>query len=140
MVDAMGADDRIVHLRHPNPIPLLTVTKTVAKILRLPMVPYAQWVERLESEAGRVARGECTPSPQLEAGLRLLDIFRTGIDHPSRQMMDCFGLMCKLNIERALATSVTLRSPDLPQISEADVVQWVAHWREVGFLVDAKRK
>ena len=109
---------------------------TFAAELQLPLIPYADWVALLEQSASKAASGEIMPSLNLQAGIRLLDVFRSALplNHAKRAMTDAFGLMRKMHSENAVAASATLQNEHLRQLNSEDVRRWIGYWRSSGFL------
>ncbi|EEB87434.1 hypothetical protein MPER_15210, partial [Moniliophthora perniciosa FA553] len=72
-----------VHIIHPSPTTWNAVITVVAKTMKIPLVPYDEWLARLEylSRAESSSRGHANM-----AALPLLDFYREGPKH---------GLKCK---------------------------------------------
>ena len=125
---------QVVHLAHPRPVLWSTIFEAFSTILNIPLVPYTEWVARLEKSGEVLA----TASAEEEAtairnnpALRLIEFFR-GISmdvDPSKEM----GLP-SLSLDEAKNASKTLRDEKLCPLSVADVKQWISYWRGTGSL------
>lgn len=120
-MECRNAPHEVLHLVHPRPVELDFVARTLAAELGLPLCPYAEWVDALETEMGDVDMAE----RDLPA-LRLLDFFRS----MRARWGDASGptLLC----EHAVASSPTLKAA-VP-LGAADVQSWIAYWRSIGFV------
>lgn len=134
MVDFLDCRDTVLHLRHPKPIPWSDMANPLARIIDARVVPYAEWLARLEHEWK--AQGIRQISPFLEPAIRLMDVYRSTCpdDHPARPITESNGLFPMLSIDKALRASPTLQDPDLPPIQESDIAAWIRYWRHVHAL------
>lgn len=121
-----GPKEDYLHLAHPNPVPISSILQSLASTLSIPLVPYSEWLAKLEVAAANLGSGS-NDNPAVS----LLEFFRSRgdiVDEDVKEAM--FGTL--LATTRATALAPTLRS--LPQLRSEDVGQWVAYWRKVGFL------
>ncbi|KAJ6583069.1 hypothetical protein DFH09DRAFT_978909 [Mycena vulgaris] len=127
IIDFLDADTarKTLHLINPQPIAWSTVAKIIAEHLDVPLVPYAEWLSRLEDAAQ--TRGN---SKSFRAA-RLLPFFRSANGEKGEQQ-DAFGFP-KLDMVYALSSSKTLRSPNL-QLGRIDVQNWMRYWHSVELL------
>ncbi|KAF7374105.1 Acetyl-CoA synthetase-like protein [Mycena sanguinolenta] len=124
MVDFLEATTAgIVHLINPQPVPWHALAEVVAAEFKIPLVPYTEWLNRLEHAAK--AEGNTVP---LRAS-RLLEFFRS-LHQQSGE--DAFGFP-KLAMTQALASSQSLRTGKC-RLEEKDVKEWIKYWRNVGLL------
>ncbi|KAF8161947.1 hypothetical protein K438DRAFT_1909851 [Mycena galopus ATCC 62051] len=107
-----------------RPIAWRTLGAVVSAELNVPLVPYADWLSRLEDAAK--AQGHAAP---LRAA-RLLEFFKS-VNHKNGDDEEAFGFT-KLDMTRALASSPSLR--DTHRLGEKDVKQWIKYWRSVSLL------
>ncbi|KAJ7193924.1 hypothetical protein GGX14DRAFT_378403 [Mycena pura] len=124
IIDFLEVDPatRIVHLVNPQPVAWTTIGNAIAADLGVPLIPYAEWLNRIENAQ--------TKEKSFRA-LRLLKFFgspnrRTG------QERDAFGFP-KLDLANALSASQSLRSPYC-RLGEKEAHQWVRYWRSVGLF------
>jgi len=121
---------QIVHLAHPRPVLWSTLFEAFSEILNIPLVPFAEWLARLEKSREALA----TASTEEEAkairnnpALQLILFFR---DVFSKEAM---GLP-SLSLDEAKKASETLRNENFCPLSVADVELWVSYWRRTGSL------
>ncbi|GJE98661.1 acetyl-CoA synthetase-like protein [Phanerochaete sordida] len=121
ITDARDAPQEVLHLVHPDPVPLRDVMRACADELGLPVCSYDQWLAALEEhnkdDVDDVAAG------QLPA-LKVLDFFRT-------MRSGCDG------IPRVHSSNATQASPalkDAPCLGGDDVKTWISYWKAAGFL------
>jgi hypothetical protein len=133
LVDFMESPgSQIVHLVHPKSTPWSNLAIALSSQLSVPLVPYHEWLSKLEHIAILRDRNAHT-APDALAASRLLNFYRSialkmdGIENP----LEAFGFP-RLSTARALNTSSTL--VDLEQLSDGDVKGWLAYWRGVGFI------
>ncbi|KAI0944350.1 Type I Iterative Polyketide synthase (PKS) [Taiwanofungus camphoratus] len=133
MVDMMDSSRLVLHLRHPRPAPWTVVMGYFASFLHMPLVPYSEWVSRLEQS---LTSKDKTSARYLERGTRLLQWFRMAIesDNVHHAAMEDNGLTHSLAIEEGCRASETLRDVHLAQIGPRDVEKWLTYWRSVDFL------
>ncbi|KAJ7046114.1 hypothetical protein C8F04DRAFT_1322704 [Mycena alexandri] len=126
MVDLLESPTAgIVHLINPQPLPWRTLATIVATELSVPLVPYTEWLDRIE----HAAKAE-DPAVPLRAS-HLLQFFRSLSDQNSGGG-DAFGFP-KLLMTQALASSQSLRSGRC-QLGAKDVKEWIKYWRNGGLL------
>ncbi|KAJ6472708.1 hypothetical protein C8R47DRAFT_1295530, partial [Mycena vitilis] len=124
IVDFLDAPEaKLLHLIHPNPVPWLNIASVIANDLGVPLVPYADWLTRLEN-AAKTEKPFRAP--------RLLGFFQSADRHTSEEH-NAFGFP-KLEMSNALKASKTLRSATSPTywLGEEDVKKWMGYWRSVG--------
>ena len=132
LVDFTDSAEKVLHLRHPRPVTWPDVFKHFSSELNLPLVPYTDWVTRLEH--GLVASNDASATRGLEHGLRLLDIFRLLVD-PNEPRPDFMGkLVPHMDMTHALEASTTLRDGKVTEIGPEDVHRWIEYWRRESFI------
>ena len=115
----------MVHLTHSNPTLWSVIAAALASELGVPLVPYNEWLSRLEATAN-------TATHKISA-LRLLGFFR----HIEKQIdanaasFEAFGLPL-LDNSRAVSLSSSLSEAE--PLSGHDARAWVAYWKGVGFI------
>lgn len=131
IVDMRTSHSPFVHLAHPKPVPFTTVMEPIAESLGVPIVPYAEWLAKLEkvledSSASAVEAARENPA------LRLVDFYRvagTG-DDPQKEAFSG----TRLEIKEAARASRTLGDPGLPTLGSADANRWMSYWKQIGVL------
>ena len=121
IVEMRSSDVLVADLVHPNPISWNTVFNHFSKLLNVPLVPYAEWLQKLEDQL-------TVPDCDLHA-LRLLNMYRN------------------IKLEWGFETEATLAnvanenskngSPSLgnaAQLTTEDADRWMNYWRSIGFI------
>jgi hypothetical protein len=125
-------ESRIVHLVHPKPTPWSQLAAVLWSELSVPLVPYHEWLSKLEHTAISQG-GNAHTAPDTLAASRLINFYRSialkmdGTENP----LEAFGFPC-LSTEHAVNTSSTLVK--LEPLSDGDVKAWLAYWRGIGFI------
>ncbi|KAI0917633.1 Type I Iterative Polyketide synthase (PKS) [Taiwanofungus camphoratus] len=133
LADMLDSAQLVLHIRHPRPVPWAAVMGHLAAALRVSIVPYAEWVTRLERSLGAADTGT---AKYVERGTRLLQWFRMAVDGGAvhRAAKEDNGLTHVLSVDEACRASRTLGDGHLPQLGQRDVETWLAYWRSVGHL------
>ena len=116
-----------VHLVHPKPQSAKDIFEIFGKELDLPLIPYTDWVKRLEG---------CSDEQSADAvpGLKLLDFFRTGLETES-QGYEVGGVPI-LACEAGVKSSAHLQQAK--RIGPSEVVGWLDYWKSIDFLPSSK--
>ena len=118
-----------LHIAHPHPVPWTDLFRPLAEQLGVPLVPYAKWLEALQSS---LQSGEDEVELQRKnPALRLFGFF-TGSHARLSDEYEPIGL-AKLSIAKALAVAPTL---EIRPLNEQDVKTWINAWIHAGFLPD----
>ena len=123
--------DPIVHLLHPRPVSWHTLLAPIAQELDVPLVPFTEWLSRLE---GSVAQGsaEGVKTMGLNAALRLLSLYKARGEIVDRTLgVDVMGF-ATIGTDKAVRVSESLAS--LPQLDGETAMRWLVAWRKSGFL------
>ena len=121
-----------LHLAHPRPVAWHDLIAPIAKELGVPLVSYDAWLAALEQDAPN-KEGERNMAMRTNPALRLMGFFRAR----PRDLNGSEPLgFPSLSSVKAQSVSETL--VNLPELGEADALQWVAAWRASGFLMHAK--
>ncbi|KAJ7655842.1 hypothetical protein DFH06DRAFT_992336 [Mycena polygramma] len=127
IVDFLDAPEtKLLHLIHPRSVPWSNIASAIANDLGVPLVPYADWLTRLEN-AAKTEKAFRAP--------RLLGFFQSASRHTSEEY-DAFGFP-KLDMSNALKASETLRrSATSPTywLGGGDVEKWMGYWQSVGLF------
>ncbi|KAJ8690362.1 hypothetical protein PTI98_011791 [Pleurotus ostreatus] len=125
----------IFHLVHPKPVRANLVSRAFSSTLRIPLIPYIEWLDLLETRA-QVASTIGTDSDDLREipALKMPHFFRTmkaGWEQ-NGSGREAWGLP-SLDFTRAFEASSVLRQNVRP-IDEAEVERWIGYWSNRGFL------
>jgi hypothetical protein len=102
----------------------VTLAGVIASELAVPLIPYADWLSRIEDASQIPAKSSSFRAP------RLLPFFRSINQRPPGDG-DAFGFP-KLDTVNALRLSHTLSTTG--ELGEEDVKRWISYWREGDFL------
>lgn len=97
-----------------------------SSLLNVPLVPWNEWLSRLENNGG---------DPAKNPAVHLLDFYH-GSTASGEEYREALG-MPLLDLSEAVKSSANLADPSLPQVSRQDAEQWFGYWRRKG-LVAAK--
>lgn len=120
---------------HPKPVQANLVSRAFSSTLRIPLIPYIEWLDLLETRA-QVASTIGTDSDDLREipALKMPHFFRTmkaGWEQ-NGSGREAWGLP-SLDFTRAFEASSVLRQNVRP-IDEAEVERWIGYWGNRGFL------
>ncbi|TFY63805.1 hypothetical protein EVG20_g6168 [Dentipellis fragilis] len=127
------SSSEIVHLIHPRPVPWSTVFRAFSSALNIPLIPYADWLARLDKSAEGVQPFADTNEFSNNPALRLLDWFHSAWSDNGAKATEALGFP-KLQTVNAKLASPTLADEHLAQVGEKDVLSWVGYWKSSGFL------
>lgn len=133
IIDFRFAQSGIVHLAHPYPTTWNAVFRPIADALGVPLVPYSDWLDRLEADLADPLKTEVEAATANPA-LRLISMFRPFRDgaHPS-EAREAMGLP-KLQTSEAVKYSPALRRDTLKSLGQSDALRWVQYWQKAGLL------
>jgi hypothetical protein len=133
MIDFRFATVGTVHLAHPYPASWTDVFSHIATALRVPLVPYAEWLDRLEADLAAPSRSEVEAATANPA-LRLIDMFRAYRNGaPRSEAREAMGVP-KLQTTQAVKTSPALRRENLSPLGKEDALKWLRYWQRAGLL------
>ena len=115
----------ILHLTHPNPVPWANLIAPISSRLKLPLVPFSEWMQRLRASAVNTDTGVQDGNP----ALNLLDVFEQGEKAVAEK--EAMGLRT-LDMSRAVEAAPMLGV--MKTLSDEDVERWLSYWMEVKFL------
>lgn len=121
------ADQQTLHISHPRPTSGPLISDFLSKTLQLPVVPYAEWLARLQKSAGE---GHSPSGVDANPALGLLDYFHS-LEIGSNAGKEALGLPKLSVVEGQKASSALRNAADL---TTRDVEQWLANWEKAGFL------
>jgi hypothetical protein len=133
MIDCRFATVGTVHLAHPYPGTWTDVFGYIATALRVPLVPYAEWLDRLEADLTDPSHSEVEAATANPA-LRLMDMFRAYRNGaPRSEAREAMGVP-KLQTTQAVRVSPALRRENLPPLGKEDALRWLHYWQRAGLL------
>ncbi|KAH8078749.1 acetyl-CoA synthetase-like protein [Cristinia sonorae] len=111
-----------LHLTHPYPTSLRTLLAPLSNTLSLPLIPFAEWVARLE--ASKPGEGRENPA------LALLPFYQNAAREEKREAFEAFGVV-RMDTSRARGL---IGQAETKRLGEEDVLSWVEYWRRIGFI------
>ncbi|EJT96916.1 acetyl-CoA synthetase-like protein [Dacryopinax primogenitus] len=137
--DPVGAAEYL-HLVHPHPVSSEVVMQSIASHQSCELVPFSEWVRKLEQAAEDHTAVHNNPA------IKLLEFFRgveaseasqiqhrdSGESGERYKAREAIGL-ADLETTKAEEKSQTLR--ELKPLGEADVQKWLHYWKNKGLLV-----
>ena len=126
-----------VHLAHPRPVSWRSIATFVSGQFSVPLVPYSEWLAKLEEynaryELGVVASAPPDNMPHDLHALRLMSFYRSVAGRVGSGPI-ALG-MVNLEIKEALKASPTLAAPELKRLTMQDAQMWLAYWRRMGLF------
>ena len=113
---------QLVNVVHPKPISWHSLAGLLATKLSLQMIPYEDWLAKLEDE--------CERNSSLNAA-HLLPFFRNiAVSQPEADR-EGFGLPW-LDTKECVTACPSLN--EVQQLGEDDVKRWLTYWKQVGLL------
>ncbi|KAJ7075616.1 putative aminoadipate reductase [Mycena belliarum] len=122
IIDAALSADRpplTVNVVHPRPVPWDTVMTHMARIAHCELMPFADWVRRLEMRAAHATAEDMKDIP----GIKLLDFITTMAATPEST---------RFSTVKAQTLSSTMRSAGSLDLNDAE--RWMRYWRAAGFI------
>lgn len=139
IIDMLHSSSQTLHIVHPNPSSWSTTMRTIGSVLNLPLVPFSEWVSKLEASANSLdQQGGGAASLRSNPSLALLDFYK----HMGRAFEDApkefdvegkeAGGIARLSTDKSTGESESLKNA--PTITEQDAKRWIGYWRAKGFL------
>ncbi|KAJ3926223.1 MAG: male sterility protein-domain-containing protein [Lentinula lateritia] len=130
VIDLHARAKGVLHVVHPIASPWTNIMKPIASMLKLPLVPYSQWLNKLnEMHQQRMANADQFAD---QPALALVDFFALGVQEP-RSPLEASGLDPVVSISRSKLLSITMASHAC-QLTESDIKKWCTYWQSTGFL------
>ncbi|KAH8105214.1 male sterility protein-domain-containing protein [Cristinia sonorae] len=155
MIEMRDSPFTVHQLEHPRPVHWNAVMHPIARTLHLPLVPYAEWLGRLE-RSGRSLKTQARSKHSNEHGesdeqsenlneseeetkrknpaWTLVAFFRGIRPHRSQTPWRTAVGQTVFGMEHALSQAPCLREERLARLGGEDAVKWLEFWRRVGVL------
>lgn len=135
MIEMRDSAFMIHQLEHPRPVHWNSIMNPISKALHLPLVPYAEWLARLEKSRFTIK----TPSDVEEMKHRnpawsLIDLFRSMKAHRSEAPWRRAAGQTVLDMSHSLSAAPCLSEENLPELNGEDAINWLQFWRRIGVL------
>ncbi|KAI5119730.1 hypothetical protein M0805_008660 [Coniferiporia weirii] len=127
---------QVLHLAHPNPVSWASLFGPISVDLGIPLVPYADWLARLEESRTAGSSGDVGINDDADAkvnpAILIIDFFRSAA-FASQKDGEAMGLK-RLALDGALRVSQAMRDAGAQSLSIESVRQWVAYWKKIEFF------
>ena len=121
------ADEPVLHLVHPRGTPWNSFVNPIAARLRVPLVPYQDWLAAMEQDLRKVQTSE-VDTMRKNPALRILDFFRGVRFGHNKEPLGIIYLDTQKARRVAPALALDPLRPDITN-------QWLTAWRESGFVL-----
>lgn len=122
-MDLRSSTKEYLHISHPRSIPWDVVMGYVAQKFDVLLVPWAEWVERLE-------KSEPSTSENENAALRLLGFYKAARVDDSRDA----GGISRYDLSIAMSETTVLDPENLSDNGLDDVQKWLDFWESIGCI------
>ncbi|GBE77884.1 acetyl-CoA synthetase-like protein [Sparassis crispa] len=122
---ASATVEPVLNLVHPRPVPWDSLFAPAAARLGVPLVPYAEWLAKLEAAAAAKTAGKSASAREVQqhdTAVTLLEFFRAGE----------FDGHMRLSTEKAERCSATLAQ--FRQLDKEDMLKTLEYWGKAGIL------
>ena len=120
-----------LHLVHPKPVYMSTIIQSVARILDVPVVPYKDWLSKLEIKLE--SQSESGTRSKTNA-FKLIEFYKSNLRRMGKSELDGAYPEKRLAMEKTLQVCTSLSDPAIHSLDEADVERWLAHWSKKGVI------
>ncbi|KIJ40867.1 hypothetical protein M422DRAFT_780553 [Sphaerobolus stellatus SS14] len=130
LVELRRSSGIFANLVHPRPVPWGNVIGWISELLGVPIIPYSEWLRRLE------ASPRTSESLLNNPALHLLDFYRVATPPKGFSGLDkreVFGI-AKYDTTKTVTDAPSLSPEHLPQLIEEDVRRWIEYWKTKGVL------
>lgn len=115
----VGSPEPVMHLVHPYPVSWTVVSSTASSVLGVPIVPYSEWLSRLQDAAQDAEADTQKANP----ALKLFDFFEKDMESAT-----------ELAIATNKAVKVSSSLMNAKKLESVDVGKWLSYWQKIGFL------
>ncbi|KAF8514478.1 hypothetical protein JB92DRAFT_2789445 [Gautieria morchelliformis] len=130
IIELRHTSGEYVHIVHPRPVPWEAVIGHMANTLTVPVIPYDEWLARLEASPRTDEDLHRNPA------LHLIDFYRASAvpgDIEAVQDREAMGIaMYKTTVTAAEAPS--LSTSRLTRLGRDEVESWIGYWKSKGVL------
>ncbi|KAF7341009.1 Acetyl-CoA synthetase-like protein [Mycena sanguinolenta] len=104
-----------INLVHPRPVPWDFIMSTLAETVKLPLIPFGEWVQQLEDLSTTAIAQDIEKIP----GIKLLDFFKAAVAGTGN-----------INFSTSKAQTVSESMRLLEPLRAEDAKQWMQYWRD----------
>ena len=122
-----------LHLAHPNPVHINTIMRPVASLLGVPVVPYKDWLGKIEQALRDSVQADSSDSVVRENPVfKLIEFYRAAADMKDPTAEAFIG--AKVSVKQTVRVCQTLGSEKLECLSAKDVELWLGYWQKKGVI------
>jgi hypothetical protein len=135
LVEMRNSPESMLHLAHPNPVPWNAIFGRIASILNVDLVPYSDWLSRLDSkrlefEGEATAKRGSGGNAKRPNAFNLLDIFyRPAVIHSDPETEAFLPRISTEASKRVVPSFGSMR-----QLNDDDVDRWLTYWKSIGLI------
>lgn len=118
----LGSSEPVLHLVHPYTVPWTVISETASKVLEVPIIPYNEWLSRLQ-DAVRNSSND-SDAPKHNPALKLIDFYENDLVEVSP---------LSIATDKAVKVSRSLR--EAKKMDTQEVNRWIGYWKKVGLLL-----
>ncbi|KAG8887202.1 hypothetical protein FRB98_000364 [Tulasnella sp. 332] len=130
ILDLRHSSSPVHNIVHPYPTEWSSVMRSISSFLNLPVIPFGEWVGKLDSTAEDPKALESNPA------LALLDFYKRmslSFESPAADGVQReAGGLPRLDVTKSTRESRSLR--EAPVTTKEDVGRWIAYWKTRGFI------
>jgi hypothetical protein len=130
IIELRHASTEFFHIVHPRPVLWETIIGYISDALRVPLIPYDEWLTRLE------ASPKTDEALHRNPALHLIDFYRALVVSKDVQRVDNMEAMGApiYDTTTTVTEAPSLGPSHLAQLGKSDVESWVRYWRNTGAL------
>ncbi|KAG8992459.1 hypothetical protein FRB94_013915 [Tulasnella sp. JGI-2019a] len=134
ILELRHSKNQTLHITHPRPVAWSLVMGCFSSLLGVPLVPFNEWLEKLESSTSKDAHAiQSNPALALMTFFKSMGAsFKDGGEVLSNGDGVEAGGLPTLSLEKSRAGGRSLQRA--LGLTEGDVRRWVDYWRAKGFL------
>lgn len=128
-----NADHKVLHLAHPTPVSWASVFSAAADDLRIPLVPFSEWFDKLSRTADSLDTNSAVSLAERSPAIRILDFFRASSVYGNKQKgREAMGLR-RFDLSFAINSSSSLKKEKISSLSGESARLWISYWKSIGW-------
>lgn len=134
VVELRDASVPVVNLINPKPVSWSSLIKHFASSLNVPLVPYAEWYERLTKAVNDALSSGNSQIINDNPAFKLAE-FYGGMKDLQNDKLEAF-MSNRFETKEVVRVTKSLGDNELIQLGQEDVQRWLTYWRRVGAVKD----
>ncbi|KIJ28759.1 hypothetical protein M422DRAFT_189414, partial [Sphaerobolus stellatus SS14] len=132
MIELRNSSSTFAHIVHPRPVSWKNAVGTVAEFLDVPVVPFQEWLKRLE------AAPRTSEALHNNPALHLLGFYHacmapSDFDIARQEESEAMGL-ANYETTQTVVNAPSLNTDNLPQLGREEIARWIGYWEGKGAL------